>query len=278
MKNRIEILCLVALACASCALPVEGVDGAELEGEELGIEEDVAVTQQAITNGGTIDANESGVVALQVWSTTLARYYTFCTGSLITNSAVLTAKHCLEGDGIETRTVYVKMGSQRKTVNRRYLHGTQDVALVKTSGAFTMPNWTWDHFSTYPAQRNNFEYGRGGYMGTNMSLKNQTVNCYGYGGDTGAEPRLSAASFKVRVYGPNEPAMNPRDQIQLLRTSSNQLHEPGDSGGPCVIPGWPIYTQLVVSVLSGCFDSLDFCYGHGAQDWRDWAAIALISP
>ncbi|HTU60800.1 MAG TPA: trypsin-like serine protease [Polyangiales bacterium] len=262
---------LLSVALSGCA-PDAG-ESSELGDEETG---EVASQEQAISNGVVVPATSvqtSGVVSLQYWSTSENRFVNHCTGTLLSNTAVITARHCL--DDLEARTVTIKMGTERRTVVRRYLHPDKDVAIVKLDSGLPMFNWSYDHYLSNPQQLWTSWYGRSTYSGTNMSLKGATIRCYGYGGSGVFDAPLKRADFKVRVFG-NEPAIQPRFMLQLLKTASGQLHQAGDSGGPCMTSGGAMATETLYSVLSGCFN--DFCYAHGAEEWRDWAALVMISP
>jgi hypothetical protein len=275
MKRRWIWLPLISTA-AACLTAEEAADPEA---------EDFAVAEAEISQGFVYTREEQvGVVALQVWTETYADWYTTCSGTLMTNRTVITAKHCVDKPDPYGRTRYVKMGSQRTAIVGQVLHPTYDVAIVKLQTGMLMPNWQYDRYATSPIRTNRTDYKRGTYQGTNQSIDGLTVACYGYGGASGSkgpQPPLTFAWMQA-TYNPNS-GINPMDQMHTSRNGYNQLQEPGDSGGPCFnatgfVDSSPSTARLL-SVLSGCFPSnpWNFCYSRTTPDISFWAWLAIAS-
>jgi hypothetical protein len=260
LRRYVSALLLLGYGCAA---PIDETgDGVSNEDEA------VAVSAQAITNGWVASNEEHlGVIAIQAWSSTSNRYWTACSGSLMSNRVVLTAKHCVTDLG--NQTLYAKMGSQRATVTQFALHPNWDVAVLRISPSMRMPNWRTDRYQTNPYQINTTGYRRSIYTGTNASLDGNVLMCYGHGG-TAWEPPLTYGWFNT-TFGSD--GYNPQDEVHLWETNS-MLPEPGDSGMGCTYGIW-FYQSPVAVVQSGCFFGSGFCYGAGAADWGPWAAIYI---
>jgi hypothetical protein len=257
-----------AVLVSGCAMPTDGSeDHASVDGE------DIADTSQEITNGMVVTSVEySGVVALQVWSTTLNSYWTFCSGMLMTNRKLLTAKHCLTDD-LDGRTIYAKMGFTRTPVIATVLHPDWDVALARLQAPMFMKNWQYTGYLTNPPKVDSTSYKRSIYSGSNASLDGSGVACVGYGGATNARPSppMTAGVFAT-TYGSE--GYSPTDEVHMWETNS-MLPEGGDSGMGC-ITGYQTDGSPVAVVQSGCFFSSRYCYGAGAEDWGPWARYAIL--
>jgi hypothetical protein len=137
-SNHYRGNCLL-LACSGLVLASCGTtpDQGEVEGHSA-----------AIYNGTVISAEQSG----HVW------VVGYCSGELLYNDLVLTAKHCFgAGEVANPASVSLTMGSQTKTADRIVLQPGDfyhDSAIVHVSQPFTMGG---DHFGIHPAplHRNN---------------------------------------------------------------------------------------------------------------------------
>jgi len=211
----------------------------------------------------------SGIVSLLRWDVTHAVWFTFCTGVLLTNTKVVTARHCFAmSPGIpDSERIIVKMGSQQQDVLVRVPHPNCDVEVLKM---FPMVIWNWhyDHFLTSPGQLKNFGYARPIYGGTNASLNGTGLLCFGYGGATVSNPQPALtyagfyATYPTNIFGP--PACGAMYLVLNGVNPSGATTVNGDSGGPC-LTNLSSFASPVASILSN-----DFNGQFGAENWRDW--------
>jgi hypothetical protein len=250
------------LVFAACAMPLP-------EGDEE--EESIGLSAEAITNGNVTLDEHNGIVALQYFSTSLNSWVTFCSGTLMTNRHIITAKHCLEQ---VTQGVHVKMGSQRIALNQKASMANWDLAVASLVSPMMMWNWHHDRFLTMPPLITNSGYGRLISSATNVSLENSALLCLGYGGATSTQPQppLKNAILSTRYDTVN---VNPANPVITMRTNG-QLQENGDSGGPC-LNGFSIGASQLAYVQSGCNLGLGACFGAGAESFQLWAYLTMLA-
>ena len=112
--KRGSLLALVLSACAG----------------EVGVEEKLGADEQEIIGGTPVDPEGTGWIMVNGG----------CSGTLLRNDWILTAKHCSTVVGSS-----MVMGSQTRTVNRVVDHPTMDVTLARVSVPFTMNGSTTAH-------------------------------------------------------------------------------------------------------------------------------------
>jgi len=194
----------------------------------------------------------SGHVALVRYSDA----WTYCSGVLMTNNKVLTAKHCVD-DWVAGES-YVKMGSQYAWITAVSLKSDFDVAMLKLAPALSMNGSTTG-------------YSRPIYSGTNASLNSTTTYCSGHGPGGAGFPPLRWGYFNTTFAD----GYNPSTELHIWKNGAGQLPQGGDSGAGCatfVGPDGP-----VTMIQSGCFYSpLYMCYGPGAESWRAWAQFLIV--
>jgi|SoiMethySBSTD1v2_1073268.scaffolds.fasta_scaffold03660_5 trypsin len=228
-------------------------------GEGASTDEHGAVTQDPIINGTSVAPATLGIVLLS----------NGCTGTLITNTKVLTAKHCVEeyqrnpngGPPTTPPFLELRMGNEWMAATNIWLHPTPnvDAAVVWLSGAFLING-----------SRTGFR--RDIAMATADQLNNGALIIDGYGYGTAPTSgagiaRRGLCSAKKRANGLLScfPAGNPAT-IQTW----------GDSGGPGSVyaSGLP-----VVYIQSGCFFDNGVpteCYGNTSDTWLNWAWWYLL--
>lgn len=247
------------LTIAACTMPPPADDG-----------EGLGVSAQPITNGAITVEEHNGIVALQFFDTSINSWKTFCSGTLMTNRHIITAKHCLNL-GL---SVFAKMGSQRVAILQKAEATNWDVAVASLVSPMQMWNWHHDHFLTPLPAITTTGYARLISAATNVSLEQSALFCLGYGGATNAQPQppLKNAVLTTRYEIVN---VNPMNPVITLRTNG-QLQEGGDSGGPC-LNGFSVGASHLGFVQSGCNNGLGACFGAGAESFKNWAYLTILA-
>lgn len=197
------------------ALPLFGCGA---DPADQGSTEPLGVIQSEILNGTTVAS--AGIHVYLLEPTGAGTYYP-CSGTLLTDRWILTAKHCEM-----TTAGSLSRGSDTRGIAQVVNHPSLDIALVQASSAFPNTYTT----SMYPWAPSN--------------LVNQQVTCYGYGsnqlGGAGAGTLRSGA---LRVS-----AADSQYLTLVAANSNNQMPFYGDSGGACLLG---TTSPAIIGVLSG---------------------------
>lgn len=279
LPRPVRCIALGALWLATaCAEPIPFDDASE-----------PVPTHLPILNGTGADSatnDRGGFVALSLPSFDIDAV--FCSGTLYTNSALITAKHCLshpQTQHLQARPseLLVSMGRggampQYRNGGAIWFHRTKDLAIVEVATPFEMPRTSDNVLATEGYQRPVTTVPAGspvlcyGYGRTAETCDASGNNCIGPGAGV-----LRSAALTAQIIN------DPINMIQFFRYEPNaqrQLQAHGDSGGGCVtfnrIP-IALWHQPLVSVNTNCFPG-EFCNAEQAVEINSEGVWERVSP
>lgn len=236
---------------AACSMAAAAVSMACGDGSEKSI----GKSRDDILNGTPSSAAETqGWVMVTHNNINIA-----CSGTLIRNDMILTARHCVTvdtsiGGTVDTNPAnfFITMGTQVQDASRIIAASPSvDVALIQTAAFFSMNGARYD-------------WSRGIYSGTDASLLNSTLLCYGYGAnacDGSGALVLRTANLTV--------SSTTTAYLAYNTNSSNQNFWKGDSGGSC------LSGSVMTGVTSTCTCGVS-CTQQGPESFRSWVLSNLL--
>jgi len=255
---------ILALLSCGCGAPSDGDSDSP---DEYGS------TEQNIYKGNTLSkAQYSSIV--QVWPGP-----GLCSGAMMKNLAVITAKHCVKDYQSHPSDVTVVMGTdgaagtQYATASQIWVHDTSDVALIRLNSRLATYVFSGGQYVL-----SYYNYVRPIYTGADSTLHGRSLMLFGYGDD------FTCTSHGVARYA-GLIGNNSYDGFGLIRcfpNSSGQIGNGGDSGGP-LLDGLSPYVSAIAAVQSACWNfqcgvkQPDGCWYETAEAWGGWAYLLLYN-
>ena len=217
------VIALLMMACGSTAdeettseFEVDTMQHGGLDQEvPSGTDLDVETAQQEISNGIVVNPDYSGVVQLVFTDTAGASWR--CTGTLVTNSHIVTAWHCVN----HSAPIIAMMGNQATWVSQRDLHPVADLALIEVNPPFRM---------RVNGVLSTTGYARPFDLSSMDDLDGQTLMCAGYGGTGTLRMGFFVAKKLIKAPG----YLLDVDRVHLPVHDAGWALQGGDSGGPCL--------------------------------------------
>jgi hypothetical protein len=206
--------------------------------------------QEAILNGGN--------VLVDTWGTPNWG----CSSALMRGRWIITAKHCGLSAGA---TAQIKNGGTAQVTNPVFNHPSLDVTVGRLASTL-LPLGD-------PALSGPFPL----YKGSVANLLNKTLYCQGWGinaPDGSGGGVLRQANLLVDQVNTATPTYcngaDNTDCYRLTKNAQGQLLAPGDSGGPCWLPG-STQQQYRRTGVQSTWNGVDKDWQPAAPHFRDWA-------
>jgi hypothetical protein len=232
------LLTALAVLTVSCSAATDGPP------------ERVAQLQSAILNGTSVPsgtATAMGDIAITFHHPSdpgcTSGFNCGCSGVLLRNDYVITARHCVTVDGSVGGSIDYTVGDYKLAMDSQSVGAFEVIDLTGGSSDFAFIGVT-PFFQTGPNGNQAEDWLRPVYSGTDASLVGTTLTCQGYGSTSCSGPAGTLTTANIA------PVVATTSLLTFSPNTSGQIQYSGDSGSTCFTSGGAM--TFIASNNLGC--------------------------
>ena len=197
-------------------------------------------------------------------NTSTVRPYNICSGTLVRNDAVLTARHCVTYERTISGTIDTAYGDFDLVIGSQ-TSGVQEIIDLGTDVALIIADRFFDMHDSSVGWRVPV------YGASSSTLVGRELFCAGYGVDDATDP-LSAGTLRFAWLTPS--SVNSQHLVYPTNPSGQGLYK-GDSGGSCIYTGTGGTALEATGINSTCSSASGPCNQIKPELFRDGLRTAL---